>query len=1115
MAKPGFLDYHRVSNLWQTCFLIFTFLTIAANVSAGPGPGPGPGPEDIDYRTEGLATAPGGLTAGQLVTFSATVKNYGGDPEGIPSQTRLRLDIDNNGTWDFTPADQTTGGLTSVGSANDSEVETWSSVWTATAGTHLFEVCADVELIITETNEGNNCTTQTFTVLPAVTYNLTVNSSGASSVVITSSSGHGGTTNYTRSALAAGANVSLTAPATSGGNNYSSWSGCDSVLGNTCSVSMNAAKTVTVTYTPPAQPDYIAEGLATAPGGLTAGQSVTFAATVRNSGAGAASVSSQTNLRLDIDNNGSWDFTPVDQTTGALAAGATEVENWSNAWTAQVGTHLFEVCADAGSAIAETNEGSNCATQTFTVLPAVTYYNLTVNSSGASSVVITSSSGHGGTTNYTRSALAAGANVSLTAPATSGGNNYAGWSGCDSVLAETCSVSMNAAKTVTVTYTPPAQPDYITEGLGVSPGGLTAGQSVTFAATVRNSGAGVASASSQTRLRLDIDNNGTWDFTPADQTTGALAAASSPGDTEVENWSNAWTAQVGTHLFEVCADAGSAIAETNEGNNCTTQIFSVGVAPTPDLTVGPSITVNGTLIAGMPLTFTNSGVNNSGTAPAGASTARFCIDNSNCLTSSTGQVNAPSIGALATGANSGSITSSSWTATIGPHTVYFCADVFPVPPPGAVTESNENNNCAGAGTSFTIGAAFDFTLSNNGDVSITQGLNTSRTINASLDSGATQSVAFSVTSAPISGVSFSFAPSPASCSPACSKTLNISTSGSTPAGAYPVTVTGTSVALTKTTQFTLTILQQTLLISSLNIVPNPADPGISRNITATRDPSSTALGMINYSFWWNCNNASANVSTVSADSSCGSLPADAAGGGCTVGSNGAKCNGENATSMMVSRAYSARSTAKVIMEQGPAPSAERRTTVNVNLDATCTAVPAIASVVDDTVRWTAFPTGGSGSYTFTWSGSSPLGGRTGNPVDVVYTLSGQKNGSVTVNDGFTSDGPNTCTNSPITITGRFLTFDVNPTPINAGQSTVVRWRTEEFPLNSCTLNDNNPDTAINGGLVSNNCGIAGSPACPAVNLAITTIFTLTCDGISRNATAQVRPPPSFIEIPPP
>src|SRR3989344_991145 len=259
---------------------------------------------------------------------------------------------------------------------------------------------------------------------------------------------------------------------------------------------MNAAKTVTVTYTPPAQPDYITEGLGVSPGGLTAGQSVTFAATVRNSGAGVASASSQTRLRLDIDNNGTWDFTPADQTTGALAAasspGDTEVENWSNAWTAQVGTHLFEVCADAGSAIAETNEGSNCATQTFTVLPAVTYYNLTVNSSGASSVVITSSSGHGGTTNYTRSALAAGANVSLTAPATSGGNNYAGWSGCDSVLAETCSVSMNAAKTVTVTYTPPAQPDYIAEGLATAPGGLTAGQSVTFAATVRNSGAGAA-----------------------------------------------------------------------------------------------------------------------------------------------------------------------------------------------------------------------------------------------------------------------------------------------------------------------------------------------------------------------------------------------------------------------------------------------------------------------------------------------------------------------------------------------------------------------------------------------------------------------------------------------
>lgn len=751
----------------------------------------------------------------------------------------------------------------------------------------------------------------------------------------------------------------------------------------------------------------------------------------------------------------------------------------------------------------------------------------------------------------------------------------------------------------------PVTPDYVTEGLATAPGGLTAGQLVTFSATVRNSGSGAALASSETRLRLDINNDGSFDFIPANQATAALGA----GATEVENWFDAWTATVGTHQFEICADARLAIAESNEGNNCATQIFDVSLAsaapvvstgtnhgltvgsshahsgasatdangnlssyswtftscpgacpalsgasgalsggsasisgptytpnaagtynitltvtdsgglsgsdtlaeiaslaPQPDLTVGPNITINGTLIAGQALTFTNSGVTNSGTASAGASTARFCIDNPGCLTSSTGEVNAPGVGALAADAGTGVITSSSWIATAGSHTVYFCADVSPVPPPGAVTESNENNNCAGSGTPFTVGEAFNFSLSNNGDVAVTQGYSTSRIINAALDSGTTQTVNFSASGFP-SGASGSFTPS--SCSPACSTTLNITTSGSTPAGSYIITVTGTSASLTRTTTFTLTIAGQTLLISSLNVSPNPANPGVSRNITATRDPSSTALGTINYSFWWNCTNTSADVGTVS--SACGSLPADAAGGGCTLGPNGAKCNGESATSMTASRAYSLRSTAKVIMEQGAASPAERRTLVDVNLGVSCLASPATAAI-EDTVNWTASGTGGTGSYTFTWSGSPPLAGLTGSSVGVVYTTSGQKTGSVTINDGITTLGPVACLNSPIDITGKFLIIEVAPTPINSGDSTTISWTTEQFT--SCTLTDDNPDTAINGGPVATNCGIIGFPACPTVNIAVTTVFTLTCDGIPQSVTAQVKPPPSFQEIPP-
>lgn len=82
-------------------------------------------------------------------------------------------------------------------------------------------------------------------------YTLTVNSSGASGVQITSSTGHGGTTNYTKTGIASGTSVSLTAPQSpTSGKNFSSWSGCTTPsAGTNCTVSMTANKTVTANYT--------------------------------------------------------------------------------------------------------------------------------------------------------------------------------------------------------------------------------------------------------------------------------------------------------------------------------------------------------------------------------------------------------------------------------------------------------------------------------------------------------------------------------------------------------------------------------------------------------------------------------------------------------------------------------------------------------------------------------------------------------------------------------------------------------------------------------------------------------------------------------------------------
>src|SRR5262249_27671457 len=43
--------------------------------------------------------------------------------------------------------------------------------------------------------------------------------------------------------------VTLTAPATAGGNNFTNWTGCDTANGTTCNVTLSADKTVTANYT--------------------------------------------------------------------------------------------------------------------------------------------------------------------------------------------------------------------------------------------------------------------------------------------------------------------------------------------------------------------------------------------------------------------------------------------------------------------------------------------------------------------------------------------------------------------------------------------------------------------------------------------------------------------------------------------------------------------------------------------------------------------------------------------------------------------------------------------------------------------------------------------------
>ena len=120
--------------------------------------------------------------------------------------------------------------------------------------------------------------------------------------------------------------------------------------------------------------------------------------------------------------------------------------------------------------------------------PPVTTYTLTVNSATPASGVLIAvapadnSAAGNGTTSFTRT-YNAGMAITLTAPSTSGSSTFASWAGCTTVSTVTCKVTLNAATTVTATYSGPT----ITS-ITVTPNAAIIGSQVQFAASVAGTG---------------------------------------------------------------------------------------------------------------------------------------------------------------------------------------------------------------------------------------------------------------------------------------------------------------------------------------------------------------------------------------------------------------------------------------------------------------------------------------------------------------------------------------------------------------------------------------------------------------------------------------------------
>jgi hypothetical protein len=292
----------------------------------------------------------------------------------------------------------------------------------------------------------NGNTGTAWVTVTAPVYTLTIDSaSPASGVPIAvapadNNNATGGATSFTRSYYG-GTAVTVTAPATAGGNPFVSWSGCTSASTIFCTVTMNANATVTAQYlTPKTTPAVTVTPSAAA---ITTAQALEVTAAVSGGSGNAAPTGT------------------VVLSSGAYASAATTLANGSAKITLPAGSLATgsDVLKAAYTPDAASASAYNAATGTASVAVTIPVYTLNVDSVSPSSGVAIgvtpadNNNAAGGTTAFTR-AYNGGSSVTLTAPATSGANSFVSWSGCGSASTVTCKVTMNANTTVTANYAP-------------------------------------------------------------------------------------------------------------------------------------------------------------------------------------------------------------------------------------------------------------------------------------------------------------------------------------------------------------------------------------------------------------------------------------------------------------------------------------------------------------------------------------------------------------------------------------------------------------------------------------------------------------------------------------
>ena len=130
-------------------------------------------PQEPDLTVRSISILPENPIAGEFVTVSAVIKNKG-KGDAAHAVTSLRIDAQNNGSWDIVASELELNNL------NGGETTTleWTSVWRTVKGFSRLKVCTDTQKELTEADTQNNCKTSIFNVKAGI-YN------GAQSVQFT------------------------------------------------------------------------------------------------------------------------------------------------------------------------------------------------------------------------------------------------------------------------------------------------------------------------------------------------------------------------------------------------------------------------------------------------------------------------------------------------------------------------------------------------------------------------------------------------------------------------------------------------------------------------------------------------------------------------------------------------------------------------------------------------------------------------------------------------------------------------------------------------------------------------------------------------------------------